>query len=153
MRKSIAVLFALLIATSLVLASCTQPQVQEVVKTVVVTQVVEGEVVEVVVTEIVEVEVPAEAEDKPVTLHWNYGSEPPTADPSLATDTTSVNVDTNLFVGLTMQDDAGNALPYLATEWEEGEDADGNPTWTFYLRDDIAWVNYDPTTEIGRAHV
>jgi ABC-type oligopeptide transport system substrate-binding subunit len=113
MRKSIAVLFALLIATSLVLASCAQPQVQEVVKTVVVTQVVEGEVVEVVVTEIVEVEVevPAEAEEPmeeeiPVTLHWNYGTEPPTADPSLATDTTSVDVDTNLFVGLTMQDDA-----------------------------------------------
>jgi oligopeptide transport system substrate-binding protein len=153
MRKSIAVLFALLIATSLVLASCAQPQVQEVVKTVVVTQVVEGEVVEVVVTEIVEVEVevPAEAEEPmeeeiPVTLHWNYGTEPPTADPSLATDTTSVDVDTNLFVGLTMQDDVGNVLPYLATEWEQGEDADGNQTWTFHLRDDIAWVNYDPLT-------
>jgi oligopeptide transport system substrate-binding protein len=153
MRKSITILFGLLIATSLVLASCAQPQVQEVIKTVVVTEVVEGEVVEVVVTEIVEVEVevPAEAEEpmeeeKPVTLVWNFGTEPPTADPSLATDTTSVDLDTNLFVGLTQQDEVGNVLPYLATEWESGEDADGNQTWTFKLRDDIAWVNYDPTT-------
>jgi oligopeptide transport system substrate-binding protein len=151
MRKSITVLFALLIATSLVLASCAQPQVQEVIKTVVVTQIVEGEVVEVVVTEIVEVEVevPAEAEEpmeeeKPVTLTWNYGTEPPTADPALASDTTSVDLFTNLFVGLTFQDEVGNVEPYLATEWESGEDADGNQTWTFKLRDDIAWVNYDP---------
>lgn len=80
-------------------------------------------------------------------LHWNWGTEPPTIDPSLATDTTSVDVIANLFVGLTKFDPiSGEVVPYLATEWESGEDADGNQTWTFHLREDIAWVNYDPTT-------
>jgi oligopeptide transport system substrate-binding protein len=151
MRKSISIVFALLIATSMMLAACAQPQVQEVIKTVVVTEIVEVEGEEVVVTKIVEVEVivtpePEMEEEQPVTLTWNYGTEPPTADPSLGTDTTSVDLDTNLFVGLTWQDEVGNVEPYLATEWESGEDADGNQTWTFHLRDDIAWVNYDPLT-------
>jgi oligopeptide transport system substrate-binding protein len=150
--KILVVLTALLIG-GLLLASCAAPEPEtiEVVKTVVVTEVVEGEVVEVVVTEIVEVpvEVPAEPvmEEKPVTLNWNFGTEPPTADPSLATDTTSVDLDGNMFVGLTRFDPVtGEISPYLATDWETGEDADGNQTWTFNLRDDIAWVKYDPVT-------
>ncbi len=83
----------------------------------------------------------------PVTLHWNFGTEPPTLDPALATDTTSVDVDRNLFVGLTQFNPQSGAVePYLATEWAAGKDADGNQTWTFKLRKDIAWVNYDPLT-------
>jgi oligopeptide transport system substrate-binding protein len=159
MKKSVSIIFALLMVASMVLAACAPQTVEkEVVKTVVVTEVVE-KVVEkegetVVVTEIVEVEkevlVTAEPEpeaEKPVTLNWNYGTEPPTLDPSLATDTTSVDVIRNTFVGLTQFDPvSGEVLPYLATEWESGEDAEGNQTWTFKLRDDIAWVTYDPTT-------
>jgi oligopeptide transport system substrate-binding protein len=58
-----------------------------------------------------------------------------------------VDVDTNLFVGLTRFDPTtGEVLPYLATSWEAGTDADGNQTWTFNLRDDVAWVNYNPLT-------
>ena len=87
------------------------------------------------------------AEMAPVVLHWNWGTEPPTLDPSLATDTTSVDVAGNVFVGLTKFDPVSGAIsPYLATEWESGEDADGNQTWTFHLREDIAWVNYNPVT-------
>ncbi|MDO9555661.1 MAG: peptide ABC transporter substrate-binding protein, partial [Atribacterota bacterium] len=41
----------------------------------------------------------------PVTLQWNLGTEPPTLDPSLATDTTSVDVVEQLFLGLTDFDD------------------------------------------------
>ena len=33
--------------------------------------------------------------------------------------------------------------PWLATDWTAGEDADGNQTWTFNLRDDIKWVRWD----------
>ena len=81
------------------------------------------------------------------TLHWNWGTEPPTLDPSLATDTTSVDVVGNTFVGLTKFDPVtGEVSPYLATTWESGEDADGNQTWTFHLREDIAWVSYNPVT-------
>jgi oligopeptide transport system substrate-binding protein len=150
--KILVVMMALLLG-GLLLASCAapEPQTVEVIKTVVVTEVVEGEVVEVVVTEIVEVEVevPAEPvmEEKPVTLNWNWGTEPPTADPSLATDTTSVDLDKNLFMGLTTFDPVtGEVSPWLATEWVAGEDAEGNQTWTFTMRDDVAWVNYNPVT-------
>jgi len=81
----------------------------------------------------------------PVTLHWNFGTEPPTLDPALASDTTSVDVIRNLFVGLTQfHPVSGEVEPYLATEWEQGVDADGAQTWTFTLRKDIAWVHYDP---------
>ncbi|MGB2911083.1 MAG: hypothetical protein WBB55_10910, partial [Anaerolineales bacterium] len=151
MKKKISIIFALLFVASMVLAACAQPA-QEVIKTVIVTKevMVEGE--QVIVTEIVEVIVTPEpeevmAEEQPVTLHWNWQTEPPTADPSLATDTTSVDMIRNIFVGLTQFDPVtGEVLPYLATEWADGEDADGNQTWTFKLRDDIAWVRYDPTT-------
>ena len=81
----------------------------------------------------------------PVTMTWNYGTEPPTLDPALASDTTSVDVIRNTFVSLTQfHPDTGAVEPYLATEWVEGTDADGNVTWTFTLRKDVAWVNYDP---------
>lgn len=138
----------ILLALSLTLAACApEPEVVEVVETVVVEK--EGEtVVETVVVE-KEVEVEAEPEEveEPVTLYWNWATEPPTLDPSLATDTTSVDAIRNLFVGLTQfHPETGEVEPYLATEWSVGEDDEGNQTWTFTLRDDIAWVNYDPTT-------
>lgn len=85
--------------------------------------------------------------ENPVTLNWNWGTEPPTIDPSLATDTTSVDVVGNTFVGLTKFDPVSGAIsPYLATEWTSGEDADGNQTWTFTLRDDVEWVKYNAET-------
>ena len=152
MKKKISLIFALLFVASMVLAACAQPA-QEVVKTVIVTKevMVEGEQVD--VTEIVEVMVTPEpeaetpAEEQPVTLNWNFGTEPPTLDPSMATDNVSITVVGNTFTGLTVLDPETNEpLPYLATEWEAGEDDEGNQTWTFKLRDDIAWVKYDPTT-------
>ncbi len=146
--KTLTVLFGLLVISGILLVAC-QPQQVEVVRTVVVTEVVTEKGETIIVTEVVEVEKPVEPamEEKPVTLNWNLSGEPPTLDPALATDTTSVDVDTNLFVGLTRFDPAtGEVLPYLATSWEAGTDADGNQTWTFMLRDDIAWVNYNPLT-------
>ncbi|MFH1632483.1 MAG: peptide ABC transporter substrate-binding protein [Chloroflexota bacterium] len=152
-KKNLFIVFTVLLIGGILLAACAAPEPEtiEVIKTVVVTQIVEGEVVEVVVTEVVEVEkiveVAPEAALEPVTLNWNWGTEPPTLDPSLATDTTSVDVAGNLFVGLTrFHPVTGEVSPYLATEWEAGEDADGNQTWTFTLREDIAWVNYNPVT-------
>ena len=88
-----------------------------------------------------------EPEVKPVTLNYNFGTEPPSLDPSLATDTTSIAVVGNTFVGLTLIDAITNEpLPYLATDWEVGTDAEGFQTWTFHLRQDVAWVNYNPVT-------
>lgn len=157
--KKTSILLTALALFTILLVAC-QPETVEVVKEVEVTRVVTetiteaGETVEVtrIVTEVQEVMVTAEpapepAAEVPVTLNWNWGTEPPTADPALATDTTSVNVVGNIFVGLTkFHPVTGEVSPYLATEWESGEDADGNQTWTFHLRDDIPWVNYDPVT-------
>jgi oligopeptide transport system substrate-binding protein len=133
----------------MLLTAC-QPQVQEVVKTVVVTQevIVEGEtVIETVIETVVVTPEPVAEETKPVTLNYNFGTEPPSLDPSLATDTTSIAVVGNIFTGLTLIDSITNEpVPYLATEWEVGEDAEGFQTWTFKLRDDIPWVNFNPAT-------
>lgn len=151
---------AVLALMVLVLAAC-QPETvevtrvieQEVTRVVTETVVEEGESVEVtrVVTEVVEVPAePAEEEamaPEAVTLNWNWSSEPPQGDPSLATDTTSVDLIGNTFISLTELDPiTGEVIPYLATEWESGVDADGNETWTFTLRDDVQWVKYDPNS-------
>jgi len=146
MKKRASIIFAVLIIASMILSAC---QAQEVVKTVVVTQEVVKEGETVIETQIVEVMVTPEPEQvvEPVTLDWNYGTEPPTIDPALATDTTSVDVIRNTFVSLTQFDPTtGDVQPYLAESWEAGTDADGNATYTFHLRKDIPWVHYDPLT-------
>ena len=49
-----------------------------------------------------------------------------------------------LFPGLTRMDSGSNGfLPVLAEKWSVSED---QLTWTFDLRNDIAWVAYDPIT-------
>jgi oligopeptide transport system substrate-binding protein len=78
-------------------------------------------------------------------LNWNLGTEPPTIDPGLATDTTSVQCDEMFFLGLTDFDDkTSEVIPELATKWEMSSDG---LTWTFYLRKDVQWVHYDPATK------
>jgi oligopeptide transport system substrate-binding protein len=82
-----------------------------------------------------------ETEEGPVVLHWNWGTEPPTADPALATDTVSVDLDMNLFVGLTRFDPASREiLPWLAESWGISEDG---LVYTFRLRGDVPWVKYN----------
>ena len=136
-KKTLVFIVGLLVIAGLVLVSCAQPEPQtvEVIKTVIVTEIVEGEVQEVVKEVVVvetvevEVEVPAEAEEmeQPVTVNLNLGTEPPTADPSLTTDTTSVEITGNIFVALTRIAPVNNdVVPYLAPQWEVGEDADAN---------------------------
>ncbi len=79
-------------------------------------------------------------------LNWNLGTEPPTLDPALATDTTSVLLDEQLFLGLTDFDDTteANVVPEIATEWSVSGDG---LTWTFKMRKDIWWVHYDPASK------
>ncbi|MCK4832821.1 MAG: hypothetical protein KAS81_08635, partial [Anaerolineales bacterium] len=83
--------------------------------------------------------------EDPVTLYWNLGGEPSTLDPVLVTDQASLDCTANLFVGLTRWDPiTSEALPYLAAGWDVSDDG---LVYTFYLRDDILWVKYDPATE------
>ncbi len=147
------VVIAMLAAVAAQCGAAPTPETVTVVQTVVVTKEVKGETVtvvetvekEVVVTKEVQVEVaPATRYDGKVTLNLNLGTEPPTLDPALATDTTSVNLDRNLFVGLTEFDPVtGDVSPMLATDWSVSDDG---LTWTFNLRNDIPWVHYDPAT-------
>ncbi len=154
-------LLTLVVTSTLILAAC-QPQTVIVEKKVVETQIVEVEkevtkivagtpVVETIIeTKVVEVEkevivtatpVPGQS---PVTLHWNLGTEPPQVDPALSTDTTSVQVDEVLFLGLTDFDDETSAvIPELATEWSVSDDG---LVWTFKMRDDVPWVQYNPAS-------
>ena len=137
MKRKLFTLMAIGVAASMILAACGAPQ--EVVKTVVVTEVVEGEVVEKVVTA-----TPEAAGPMPVTVHYNWGTEPPTADPALTTDTTSSSVIDSIFMGLTDIDlETKQAIPALAESWEASED---KIEWTFHLRDDVPWVRYNPTS-------
>ncbi len=145
------VVIAMLAAIAAQCGAAPTPETVTVVQTVVVTKEVKGETVtvvetvekEVVVTKEVEVQAPGKFDGK-VTLHVNLGTEPPTLDPALATDTTSVDLDRNLFVGLTDFDPVtGDVTPLLATDWEVSEDG---TVYTFHLRTDIPWVHYDPNT-------
>ncbi|MEA3337817.1 MAG: peptide ABC transporter substrate-binding protein [Chloroflexota bacterium] len=154
LSKKWAVLIAVLIISSIVLTACPTPtpEVVTVKETVVVTEevkVVETVIVteEKVVTEekIVEVTPIPDAGMEKTTMHWNLGTEPPTLDPALASDTTSVDVDENLFLGLTGFDSSGNVVPELATEWSVSDDL---LEYTFNMRDDAVWVNYKPSTGI-----
>ncbi|NIM92855.1 MAG: hypothetical protein GTO18_03970 [Anaerolineales bacterium] len=137
MKKRSLSFLAIVMIASVILAACAEPTPEAPV-TVVVTEVIEGETVEVVVT--------ATPETEPVVeiLDLNLGTEPPTADPALATDTTSVQIDGQMFMGLTIQDAiTAEVLPFLATDWSVSSDG---LTWTFNMRDDIPWVRYSTTT-------
>jgi oligopeptide transport system substrate-binding protein len=61
----------------------------------------------------------------------------------LATDTTSVDLDGQLFMGLTNFAIDGTVIPWLATDWSVSDDG---LTWTFNMRSDIPWVAYNTGT-------
>lgn len=76
-------------------------------------------------------------------LNLAIGSEPPTIDPALATDSTSGAIIKNVFEGLTAMNNEGEVLPAAAESWEVSEDG---LTYTFTLRDGNVWSNGDPVT-------
>jgi len=78
--------------------------------------------------------------DGVITINW--GSEPPSLDPGLATDTTSSNVLGNIMDGLiTLEGEDLTPTPALAESWDiEGK------TVTFHLSDAGRWTNGDPVT-------
>jgi oligopeptide transport system substrate-binding protein len=78
-------------------------------------------------------------------VNINWGTEPPSLDPSLATDNVSINAAENLFLGLTNFDEVTvEVQPELATEWSVSGDG---LVWTFKMRKDVEWVHYDPATK------
>ena len=73
----------------------------------------------------------------------NWGTEPPSLDPGLATDVTSANILLNIMDPLVKLDDDLNPVPAAAENFETSEDG---KTVTFKLRDDLKWTNGDPVT-------
>ena len=156
--KKLIVLLAVMAVLSVLAAQCggAEPQVQTVIETVVVTREVEGETVtvvetvEVIKTVEVEKEVIKEVQVEPedpdadrVTLDVVVGTEPPSLDPALATDSQSIFFIRQIFMGLTGFDEDANVIPALATEWSVSDD---NLVWTYNLRDDVHWVHRNPGT-------
>ena len=80
----------------------------------------------------------------PLVLDLNLVGEPPTLDPALASDTTSVSVIEQLFIGLVDLDDTtAEVKPELATSWTISSDG---KVYTFTLRSDVKWSDGNPVT-------
>src|SRR5215510_10999544 len=81
--------------------------------------------------------------DNTITVNW--GTEPPSLDPGLATDTTSANILQNIMDPLIKLGPAPELkpVPNLAQSWQL---SDGGKTVTFHLRSDGKWTNGDPVT-------
>lgn len=78
-------------------------------------------------------------------LHLNIGIEPATLDPALASDPGSQQIARMLFLSLVDTEAATGAPQHaLATSWAVS--ADGL-IWEFKLRNDAAWVQYNPARE------
>ena len=83
----------------------------------------------------------SEAAEQVITINW--GTEPPSLDPGLASDVTSANILLNIMDPLVKLDDDLNPVPNAAESIETSEDG---KTVTFVLRDDLKWTNGDPVT-------
>jgi oligopeptide transport system substrate-binding protein len=79
--------------------------------------------------------------DQVITINW--GTEPPSLDPGLATDTTSSDVLLNIMDPLVKLGDNLEPVPNLAESWDV---TNGGKTVTFHLRNDGKWTNGDPVT-------
>ncbi|NIM92869.1 MAG: hypothetical protein GTO18_04040 [Anaerolineales bacterium] len=138
MKKKMFSMMAMFLIAGFILSACASEEAPP--ATVVITKEVGGETVTLIVTATPEVSAP------PIVLDWNWGTEPPTADPALATDNVSIDVAGMLFMGLTNYDIDGSIIPWLAKDWFVSEDG---LLWTFKLRDDVPWVRYNTgTTEV-----
>jgi len=83
----------------------------------------------------------SEAAEQVMTVNW--GTEPPSLDPGLASDTTSANILLNIMDPLVKLDEDLNPVPNAAESVETSKDG---RTVTFTLRDDLKWTNGDNVT-------
>ena len=83
----------------------------------------------------------AAAAEQVITINW--GTEPPSLDPGLASDTTSANILLNIMDPLVKLGEDLEPEANLAESWEISEDG---KTVTFKLRSDGKWTNGDPVT-------
>jgi oligopeptide transport system substrate-binding protein len=81
------------------------------------------------------------AAEQVITVNW--GTEPPSLDPGLASDTTSSAIIKNIMDPLITLDDDLNPVANAAESFEVSEDG---ITVTLTLRDDLEWTNGDAVT-------
>ncbi len=81
------------------------------------------------------------AMDPNQVLHVDMGGEPPSQDPTQATDSASITVLRNTTATLVYFDKQLNVIPWLASSWDISPDGQ---TITFHLRDNIKYSNGDP---------
>lgn len=84
---------------------------------------------------------PAAVQANENILNLAVSAEPPSIDPAIATDTTSGAIIDNVFERLTAVTPEGEIVPAAAESWEVSEDS---LTYTFKLREGMAWSNGDP---------
>jgi oligopeptide transport system substrate-binding protein len=82
-----------------------------------------------------------EAAKQVITVNW--GTEPPSLDPGLASDLTSANILFNIMDPLVKLDKDLNPVPAAAQSVETSSDG---KTVTYVLRDGLKWTNGDPVT-------
>ena len=70
-------------------------------------------------------------------------NEPPTLDWSLATDSVSFDILTNIMEGLTQYDSKMEPIPAIAKRWET---SNNGKTITYHLRNDVFWTDGKPVT-------
>ena len=70
-------------------------------------------------------------------------NEPPTLDWSLATDSVSFDILTNIMEGLTQYDSNLEPIPAIAKRWET---SNNGKIITYYLRNDVFWTDGEPVT-------
>ena len=83
------------------------------------------------------------ADDPEQTLRRSGIGDPATLDPHLWVDGWEGNIVQDLFVGLTTLDPAVNVVPGAAESWQLSNDG---RTYTFLLRDGLAWSDGVPLT-------
>jgi len=143
--------FAALAVGSIVLSACKTPESEIVIETATVAktatvtvEITEPETETIVETVEVVVEMELEPDYGPVTFRGYLTTDLRTLDPQLAEDGVSINFIENLFVHLTNFDsDTAAIVPEAATSWDIS--ADGL-IYTFTIRTDIPWVNYNIST-------
>jgi len=137
------IVVATLMVGSVLLGACTPPTPEEVV----VTQIVEKEgetiVEEVVVTATPVPPTPTPAPKQLDGLWMPLGTEPPTLDPQLATDTTSHLILHQTYEGLLEYRGDGSIEPRGATEYSVSDDG---LVYTVKLREDGMWSDGVPLT-------
>ncbi len=82
-----------------------------------------------------------EAANQVITVNW--GTEPPSLDPGLATDVTSSNILLNIMDPLILLNDDLEPTPSAAESFETSEDG---LTVTIKIREGLKWTNGDPLT-------